>query len=223
MENCSICGKKYKSLYGVRSHLWRTHTEKGKAHRPGFGSHPKSWNKGKTALTDPRIAALTEKQRLTQTGRPGRPHSDSTKLKLSVIMKARHVNGTAHNIGKCRWMKEPSYPESFFMQVIANEFEDKNYTYELYFKKYSLDFAWEHKKLCIEIDGEQHEDAVQKARDIRKDALLVANGWKVLRIKWKDLFNNTKVWIQIAKDFLVSGEVVTQRTVNACTAGSNPA
>jgi very-short-patch-repair endonuclease len=27
-------------------------------------------------------------------------------------------------------------------------------------------------------------------------------GWKVLRIKWKDLYENTKEWIQIAKEFI---------------------
>jgi very-short-patch-repair endonuclease len=46
-----------------------------------------------------------------------------------------------------------SYPEKWFMCVIKNEFKDKNFVREYPFIKYSLDFAWPHKKICIEIDG----------------------------------------------------------------------
>jgi very-short-patch-repair endonuclease len=56
------------------------------------------------------------------------------------------------------------------MRVIENEFEDKLYTREYPFFKYSLDFAWIEKKLCIEIDGEQHQRFQEyKDRDNEKD------------------------------------------------------
>jgi len=69
-------------------------------------------------------------------------------------MTKAHKEGRAHNIGESRWNNEPSYPERWFMKVIENEFEDKNYTREYPFHRFSLDFAWIEKKKCIEIDGD---------------------------------------------------------------------
>ena len=118
-------------------------------------------------------------------------------------MKKAHKEGRAHNIGSSRWNNEPSYPEKFFMKVIENEFNDKNYQREYPFGKYSLDFAWIDKKCCIEIDGEQHDRFKEyKQRDIKKDTLLKENGWKILRIKWKDLYKNSKEIIKKAKEFI---------------------
>ena len=34
--------------------------------------------------------------------------------------------------------------------------------------------------------------------------MLEKNNWKYLRIKWKEMFNDTKKWIQIAKEFIDS-------------------
>ena len=129
---------------------------------------------------------------------------EETKRKISESMKIAHSEGRAYNIGMCRWNNEMSYPETFFSKVIENEFVDKNYTNEYPVSKYSIDFAWVEKKLAIEIDGCQHEKPDYKARDIRKDKCLAENGWKVLRIKWKDLFHDTKHWISVAKEFIHS-------------------
>jgi len=133
----------------------------------------------------------------------GKPISPEIKQKISKSMKIAHAEGRAHNIGICRWNNEPSYPEQFFMNVIENEFIDKDYQREYPFIKYSLDFAWIKKKKVIEIDGEQHERFDDyKQRDIEKDNLLQKNGWLVLRIKWKDMMKETKYWINIAKKFI---------------------
>lgn len=132
--------------------------------------------------------------------------SSSTKDKISKSMKIAHGEGRAWNIGKSRWNNEPSYPEKFFMKVIENEFEDKQYIREFPFIKYSIDFAWPHLKMAIEIDGEQHERFPEYAeRDRLKDELLIENGWKILRISWKELYNNTKEKIQESKEFIMGG------------------
>lgn len=133
----------------------------------------------------------------------GKHFTEESKRKISESMKKAHKEGRAHNIGSSRWNNEPSYPEIFFMKVIQNEFNDKNYCREYPFGKYSLDFAWVEKKRCIEIDGEQHERFEEyRKRDEQKDKLLIENNWKVLRIKWKDLYKNTKEIIKAAKDFI---------------------
>ena len=136
----------------------------------------------------------------------GHPNTAETKQKLSIIQKERIKLGLNHGWMSCHSSKK-SYPEEFFTQVIENEFDDKNYEYNLLFYQYRLDFAWPHKKLCIEIDGSQHErDLKQKESDIRKDKKLIENGWKVLRIKWIDLYNNPKYYIEQAKEFINSNK-----------------
>jgi very-short-patch-repair endonuclease len=133
----------------------------------------------------------------------GKPLSTQHKNKVSNGMKLAHKEGRAWNIGKSRWNNEPSYPETFFKKVIENEFEDKNYTFEYPVGIYSLDFAWIKKKKVIEIDGDQHQRFEEyKERDKRKDVFLLENGWQILRISWKDMYNNTKEEIQKCKNFI---------------------
>lgn len=135
----------------------------------------------------------------------GRSLSEEVKQKLSLIQKERVKQGLNHG-----WMtshsSKKSYPEEFFTKVIENEFSDKNYKYNLLFYQYRLDFAWPHKKLCIEIDGSQHQrNKKQKQSDIKKDIKLYENGWKILRIKWIDMYNEPQKYIKQAKEFIDNG------------------
>lgn len=129
--------------------------------------------------------------------------SETHKKAVSNGMKKAHKEGRAWNIGMSRWNNEPSYPETFFMKVIENEFSDKDYKREYNVGIYSLDFAWLDKKKVIEIDGDQHQRFKEyKERDQRKDKFLVEKGWEILRIKWKDMYNEPKRYIKIAKEFI---------------------
>jgi very-short-patch-repair endonuclease len=136
-------------------------------------------------------------------GNRGKIQTEDHNRKISEGMKLAHAEGRAWNIGKSRWNNEKSYPEKFFTRVIENEFEDKNYSSEYNVGNYSIDFAWVDKKIAIEIDGDQHiRFQHQIDSDIRKDKLLTSEGWKVLRIRWKDMCNDAKTHIQIAKSFV---------------------
>ena len=168
-----------------------------------------AWNKNLSKESDERLRRYGETyKRKYAEGKiksywKGMKLPSEIKEKISLSMKKAHREGRAHNIGESRWNNQPSYPEKFFMKVIENEFFDKNYIKEYPFKKYSLDFAWVHKKKVIEIDGEQHEQFEEyKNRDKEKDKLLIENGWQVLRIKWKDIMRESKYWIEIAKEFV---------------------
>jgi very-short-patch-repair endonuclease len=133
----------------------------------------------------------------------GRSLSKTHKQNVSESMKLAHKEGRAWNIGQSRWNNEPSYPEKFFMKVIENEFTDKDYIQEFPIGKYSIDFAWTHLNKAIEIDGSQHDRFKEyKDRDILKDKLLIEKGWLVLRIKWKDMYDDPKKFIRIAKEFI---------------------
>ena len=117
-----------------------------------------------------------------------------------------HQEGRAHNIGESRWNNEHSYPEKWLIKVLENEFnlkENLDYKTEYPFGRFSLDFAWPDKKICIEVDGKQHlYDEKQIERDKTKDQLLLENNWKELRIPWIECFRNPKNWIEIVREFL---------------------
>lgn len=169
------------------------------------------WNKGLTKTSDKRVAKCvnTLKKHLTDGtvthSMKGKHLSEKTKRAISNSMKLAHKEGRAHNIGESRWNNEPSYPEQWFMKVIENEFNDRKYKREMPFHRFSLDFAWVEKKRCIEIDGDQHQRFDEyKQRDERKDELLQKEGWKILRLIWKDVYSDPKFWILKAKEFIDS-------------------
>jgi very-short-patch-repair endonuclease len=133
-----------------------------------------------------------------------RTHTDSTKARLREAMLDRRANGYdwtfAHSKDN---QSKMSYPETFWFEVIQNEFDDKDYIFNHPFGKFSLDFAWVNKKKVIEIDGEQHyTQEEQKIRDAEKDFLLKEQGWEILRIRWKRMFNDPKPVIKLAKEFI---------------------
>lgn len=110
-------------------------------------------------------------------------HSEETKQKMREIrlryMK-EHPESTA-------WRKrnKPSYPEECFIKFLKANKYDKKYLIEREKSifPYYIDFAFIQPKVAIEIDGSQHvKDLERKKHDEDKDKILLANGWKVLRV-----------------------------------------
>lgn len=218
MLNCVFCQKNCKSENSLRNHerlckknsnrqfsFFETHKDKIKEMKES-GEIPRSnqYIKAKLlGLPKPELSLETRKLKSEQATKNNLSRDKTIKEKISQSMKKAHKEGRAWNIGKSRWNNLPSYPETFFMQVIENEFIDKNYTREYPLGIFSLDFAWTDKKKCIEIDGDQHIRFEEyKQRDQRKDLFLKENGWQVLRITWKEMFKDTKMYIKLAKDFI---------------------
>lgn len=203
---CPYCNKEF-SKYGIKNHIEVTH----KKSRSATGTGKVPWNKGLNKENSDDIRILSEK--LSNKYKSGelvhycknKTIPNNIKQKISDSMKKAHTDGRAWNIGKSRWNNKPSYPEIFFMKVIENEFQDKNYKREFAISIWSFDFAWPHLMRAIEIDGDQHNRFIEyKDRDKRKDMYAMSNGWEILRIPWKELYNNTKYWIQVSKDFIHS-------------------
>lgn len=121
-------------------------------------------------------------------------------------MKKAHAEGRAPT-WRSRKKCPHSYPELWFIGVIKNEFNDKNYETELSVGRYFLDFAWRDKMLYIEIDGSQHLNEERKASDRKKDEYCQSLGWKGLRLSWSYIINNKQEAIKLAKDFIDSGVV----------------
>lgn len=211
MYTCKNCGKEFLSIQSYAGHMSK-YSRKPKNNQKiitqhickfcgrefisgqSLGSHIRLCNK------NPKYLERIEKMRICGLGRAP---SDKTKKKLSESMKKAHKEGRAWNIGKSRWNNKQSYPEIFFEKVINNEFVNKNFKSEYPVSIYSLDFAWIDLKKAIEIDGAQHQRFKEYIeRDIRKDEYLKNNGWEILRVKWKDMYNNTKDEIMKCKIFI---------------------
>lgn len=213
MENvkfiCPYCNKEFE-----KKNAWCSHKGKCKLN-PNYSKQKTGggWNKGKHLSDEYKLKIKEGVRRAIEAGKKydgsawvGRKHTEEQKQKISASMKKAHKEGRAHNIGECRWNNEPSYPEQWFMKVLKNEFgleKDKDYQTEFPFHRFSLDFAWPDRKICIEIDGEQHQRfQEQKQRDIEKDKLLKEEGWKELRKDWQEIFQNPKSFIEEVENLL---------------------
>jgi very-short-patch-repair endonuclease len=211
MLKCKVCGKEFQTTQSLGGHVsshFRTKTEKItsiKQCKYCNGIFENGWKLGAHIINckaNPNIKQIIKKRSLTMKGiKP----SIETKIKISNSLKLAHKENRAWNIGKSRWNNDPSYPETFFMKVIKNEFLDKSYVREYSIGKYSIDFAWPHKKIAIEIDGQQHQRFKEYVeRDAKKDEYLKNHGWLVLRLNWVDVYNDPKRYINEANSFVGS-------------------
>ena len=206
---CKHCDREFTTASGRGVHEVYCKSGPNPKIAKGYTKGRAPWNKGLTKETSESLkrAGQTLRKRYENgelvPSQLGKQQTDEHRQKISKAMKVAHKEGRAWNIGKSRWNNEPSWPEKFFMQVIENEFADKEYEREYSVSIYSCDFAWPHKKKCIEIDGSQHQRFKDvKERDKRKDEKLSAEGWEVLRIPWTEFFHDTKHWIELSNNFI---------------------
>lgn len=178
-----ICNKIF-SKHGIKSHIWKTHTEKGKQSKT---TGKPTWNKGLTADTDYRVLNGVKKLNLFYKEHPGfysgKKHSFEEKLHLSMIRKKylmEHPDKVPYLLNHS---SKESYPEKYFAEVFKNE--KLNVVRYFQVSLYQIDFAIPNIKIAIEIDGEQHyvDDKVKKC-DSNKEKFLNNLGWKIYRIRW---------------------------------------
>ena len=204
---CDICNEVFRIRREMLLHKQENHSTEVK----NFNSYRECYCKycGRKGITKSSMT-IHEKTCIENPNKiklKGHKHSEESKKQISLSMKK------AHEERRLKGWRPPnqgniSWPEKWFTRVIENEIEDKNYVTEMKFGRYWLDFAWPAKQLCVEIDGCQHEREHLRISDIKKDSLLVENGWKVLRLRWVDCYHDPKKCIDIAKTFISSGEII---------------
>lgn len=205
---CRFCGKDFGSRNKLKLHYKQNPTHKIKKssknnsdiHRCRFCG--KEWKTTKPGLSLHEKSCAYNENRVPGQGL-GKKMSEEFRKKRSENMLERHLNGTAFTFADLRRRTEPSYPEKWLIKVIENNGIDNNYIREYRFHTFSLDFCWPEKKKVIEMDGRLHDiSSYQKDCDKRKDALLKDEGYKLLRIKWKECINNPTSFIQKIKEFI---------------------
>lgn len=117
--------------------------------------------------------------------------SKISKAQLKLVKEGKHHGWTVRN--------KKSFPEEFFTRVLKNNCFIENKDYYVNYpvrqdklglnnkKSYFLDFYFPKYNLDLEIDGRQHEDEDRKKSDEIRDKALINNGYKVYRIKWREL------------------------------------
>lgn len=85
--------------------------------------------------------------------------------------------------------REPSVAEAVFWEYVRNNKTGFKFRRQSPIEKYFLDFYCAEAKICVELDGEQHED--RKEKDKQRDATLEEIGIKTIRIPNLDLFEDT--------------------------------
>lgn len=215
---CQFCGKECKNKNSLAQHEVRcksnpncvnAHSEKWlQAMHNKRGHSFNQYTKAKElGLPKPELSEETKKKLSERfSGNGNNAKREAVRNKISASLKVAHSEGRAHNIGECRWNNKPSYREQWFMNMMENELNQKvgvDYQREYPFHKYSIDFAWPDRKICVEIDGEQHQRfQEQKFRDLQKDFYLKDEGWLEVRRSWKYICNNTKQFIAEIKSIL---------------------
>ena len=217
--NCPICGSTFLSRQKMRDHKNANHkssSNQKSVHKDyDFKYINGSCRFCKKEFINKRICDLTTHETHCYQNpnrrfysQECRPHSKQEKDKISVSMKKAHKEKRAY-VWKHR-VTEPSWPEQWLINVLKNELGmecEKDYSREVPYNGFFLDFCWKDKKIVIEMDGEQHERFQEQIeKDQRKDFLLAKDGYKELRIPWKSCFHNPKEWIRKVKEILVCCE-----------------
>jgi very-short-patch-repair endonuclease len=52
---------------------------------------------------------------------------------------------------------------------------------------FEVDFCWPEARLIVETDSRWHDDTLARKRDSRRDELLAAAGWLVIRLRWREV------------------------------------
>jgi very-short-patch-repair endonuclease len=143
------------------------------------------------------------------------PITDETKNKISRGMRKAHRDGRHKGWAFINGDKDRrSYPEKFFLRVFDSNEIFKKYTIkEKYsYGKYFVDFLIVELKLVIEVDGDQHYRTKESIDyDVCRDNYFLREGFKVYRLKWSDVYCNTKEEIEELIRFVINIDSETIR------------
>jgi very-short-patch-repair endonuclease len=103
--------------------------------------------------------------------------------------------------GKTAWekksRKELSYLEEWFNKKCEerNIYEKYDVINEYTIFPYSIDFAFVNEKVAVELDGKCHfiNGVKRIEKDIEKDNFLISSGWKIFRIRYDQVEDDSKI------------------------------
>jgi very-short-patch-repair endonuclease len=127
------------------------------------------------------------------------------KRSLTQIFKVVHALNKTNS-----WIHKESYAEKFFNNFLISEgfVEGKDYIREYQVSFYRIDFFFQSLNIAIEIDGQQHVRLRHQIDiDRRKNLFLREQNVEVIRLFWKDMFQDTKEKLSKIANYLKGQQV----------------
>lgn len=87
--------------------------------------------------------------------------------------------------------RNPTEAEALMWCILRRNFHNYHFRRQHIIGEYIADFVCIKEQLVIEIDGEYHNDEVQRALDNQRSQFLNANGFRVLRFTNNDVLFDT--------------------------------
>lgn len=205
---CDFCKKELKNIQAYRSH-------KGKCNKnPNSKNFNRVWvcpicnanvNTKEELVAHRASFHNGMKRELTEEEKAIR-HEKLSKI-AKASMKRRLENGTW--CGRTKRIKgSESFAEAHIRMFLQQENLFSGCIQELQVGRYFLDFAWPEKMICVEIDGRQHfDDSKRLESDIRKNNFLNKNGWKILRLRYDDVYNDNESAYKLLKEFITMSKI----------------
>lgn len=217
MVKCEICNKQYKNSQSVSSHKHKKHkNDKEKMeHKCKYCNkqykNPKQIG-GHTARCkqNPNYDKYVEDARKNSTGKKA---SEETKKKISIARKKYLLA----NPDKVPYLINHSSNKSMPQKMIEGALKQENiegWISEFRNGLYSYDIAFPDLKIDIEIDGETHQQEKVIQIDKRRDEWTISQGWKILRIPTKIIYNNINDAINEIKQFIGDDNLEKQKTID---------
>jgi very-short-patch-repair endonuclease len=115
--------------------------------------------------------------------------------------RINRLNYLSKKSGKTAWekksRKELSYLEEWFNKKCEerNIYEKYDVINEYTIFPYSIDFAFINEKVAVELDGKCHfiNGTERIEKDIKKDDFLISLGWKIFRIRYDQIADDSKI------------------------------
>lgn len=101
-------------------------------------------------------------------------------------------------LNEARELRQNQTPaEEFLWQLLRNKkLNGLKFRRQHQIGSYITDFYCHEKKLIVELDGEVHNNPERQKHDSTRDKYLTASGFKILRFKNEEVFNNTEDVLQ---------------------------
>ena len=144
---CNLCERNFASRQATTSHIYRSHTNQGNR-CGGRQIGTTAWNKGLTKETDIRVAKNATSVSNAMKGKPGRPHTDETKRKLSLSASINNKGG------RSKWYEVAGQKvQGTWERNVALKFEEMEIKWEkLKTNQHTFDYVIDGKTRCYTPD-----------------------------------------------------------------------
>lgn len=130
-QYCKYCGKECKGRNSLAQHQIRCSKNPDKIETQVVGFNEKgkvAWNKGLTKETDPRVAAYSDKVKVSLKGRVGRKHTDEEKQYLRECAIKTGLGG--FNMRRQRIKYNGKSLDSSYELIVAKSLDENNVLWE---------------------------------------------------------------------------------------------